>query len=55
MQSRLLPGFTDLWKLTTPRRSDLCACGLRNAYATEVQARELMERESERLGDYPQV
>src|SRR3954467_5018569 len=29
--------------------------GLRNAHAMEVQARELMERQSERLGDYPEV
>jgi ferritin-like metal-binding protein YciE len=29
--------------------------GLRNAHAMEVQARELMERQSERLDDYPEV
>lgn len=29
--------------------------GLRNAHAMEVQARELMERQSERLADYPEV
>jgi ferritin-like metal-binding protein YciE len=29
--------------------------GLRNAHAMEVQARELMERQSERLDDYPDV
>src|SRR5947209_19485433 len=29
--------------------------GLRNAHAMEVQARELMERQSERLDEYPEV
>jgi ferritin-like metal-binding protein YciE len=29
--------------------------GLRNAHAMEVQARELMERQSERLEEYPEV
>jgi ferritin-like metal-binding protein YciE len=29
--------------------------GLRNAHAMEIQARELMERQSERLTDYPEV
>src|SRR3978361_2361857 len=29
--------------------------GLRNAHAMETQARELMERQSERLTDYPEV
>ena len=29
--------------------------GLRNAHAMEMQARELMERQSERLADYPEV
>jgi hypothetical protein len=29
--------------------------GLRNAHAMEIQARELMERQSERLDDYPDV
>jgi len=29
--------------------------GLRNAHAMEIQARELMERQSERLADYPEV
>jgi ferritin-like metal-binding protein YciE len=29
--------------------------GLRNAHAMEIQARELMERQSERLEDYPDV
>jgi ferritin-like metal-binding protein YciE len=37
----------------TPR--DLLVVGLRNAHAMEVQARELMERQSERLEDYPEV
>jgi ferritin-like metal-binding protein YciE len=34
---------------------DLFVVGLRNAHAMEVQARELMERQSERLGDFPKV
>jgi ferritin-like metal-binding protein YciE len=34
---------------------DVFVVGLRNAHAMEVQARELMERQSERLGDYPDV
>jgi ferritin-like metal-binding protein YciE len=34
---------------------DLFVVGLRNAHAMEVQARELMERQSERLDDYPDV
>ena len=37
----------------TPR--DVYVVGLRNAHAMEVQARELMERQSERLTDYPEV
>ena len=34
---------------------DLFVVGLRNAHAMEIQARELMERQSERLTDYPEV
>ena len=34
---------------------DVFIVGLRNAHAMEVQARELMERQSERLTDYPDV
>jgi ferritin-like metal-binding protein YciE len=34
---------------------DIVVVGLRNAHAMEVQARELMERQSERLDDYPEV
>src|SRR5689334_18736095 len=34
---------------------DIFVTGLRNAHAMEVQARELMERQSERLSDYPEV
>ena len=34
---------------------DVFIVGLRNAHAMEVQARELMERQSERLGEYPDV
>jgi ferritin-like metal-binding protein YciE len=34
---------------------DLLITGLRNAHAMETQAQELMERQSERTGDYPDV
>jgi ferritin-like metal-binding protein YciE len=34
---------------------DLFIVGLRNAHAMESQALELMERQSERLGDFPEV
>jgi ferritin-like metal-binding protein YciE len=34
---------------------DTFVVGLRNAHSMEVQARELMERQSERLDDYPEV
>jgi ferritin-like metal-binding protein YciE len=34
---------------------DIYVVGLRNAHAMEVQARELMERQSERMDDYPEV
>lgn len=34
---------------------DVFIVGLRNAHAMEIQARELMERQSERLDDYPEV
>ncbi|HLH89312.1 MAG TPA: ferritin-like domain-containing protein [Xanthobacteraceae bacterium] len=34
---------------------DLLIVGLRNAHAMEVQARELMERQSGRLDDFPKV
>jgi ferritin-like metal-binding protein YciE len=34
---------------------DVYVVGLRNAHAMEIQARELMERQSQRLGDYPEV
>src|SRR3954453_7992923 len=33
---------------------DIFVVGLRNAHSMEVQARELMERQSERLTDYPE-
>ena len=39
----------------TSTARDLFVVGLRNAHAMEIQARELMERQSERLGDYPEV
>src|SRR5690242_12145650 len=34
---------------------DIFIVGLRNAHAMEVQARELMERQSERLDEYPEI
>ena len=34
---------------------DIFIDGLRNAHAMETQARELMERQSERMTDYPEV
>jgi len=37
------------------RARDIFIVGLRNAHAMETQARELMERQSERLTDYPEV
>lgn len=39
----------------TTTAKDVYVVGLRNAHAMEVQARELMERQSERLTDYPEV
>jgi ferritin-like metal-binding protein YciE len=39
----------------TSTARDLFVVGLRNAHAMEVQARELMERQSERLMGYPEV
>lgn len=40
--------------MTTTAR-DVFVVGLRNAHAMEVHAREMMERQSERLDDYPDV
>jgi ferritin-like metal-binding protein YciE len=40
--------------MTTSARN-VFVVGLRNAHSMEVQARELMERQSERLDDYPDV
>ncbi|RED34481.1 ferritin-like metal-binding protein YciE [Rhodopseudomonas thermotolerans] len=34
---------------------EIFVSGLRNAHAMETQAREMMERQSERLDDYPEV
>jgi ferritin-like metal-binding protein YciE len=34
---------------------DIFVIGLKNAHAMEIQARELMERQSERPDDYPEV
>jgi ferritin-like metal-binding protein YciE len=34
---------------------DIFVVGLRNAHAMEVQARELMERQSQRLDEYPEI
>jgi ferritin-like metal-binding protein YciE len=41
--------------MTTNPARDLLVTGLRNAHGMEVQARELMQRQCERLGDYPEV
>lgn len=37
------------------RARDIFVARLRNAHAMETQARELMERRSERLTEYPEV
>ena len=34
---------------------EIFVVGLRNAHAMEIQARELMERQSERMDEYPEV
>jgi ferritin-like metal-binding protein YciE len=34
---------------------EIFVVGLRNAHGMETQARELMERQSERLDEYPEV
>ncbi|WP_456710794.1 ferritin-like domain-containing protein [Bradyrhizobium sp. USDA 4452] len=39
----------------TQTARDIFVVGLRNAHAMEIQARELMERQSERLDGYPEV
>jgi ferritin-like metal-binding protein YciE len=39
----------------TQTARDIFVVGLRNAHAMEIQARELMERQSEKLDDYPEV
>jgi len=41
--------------MDTDTARDVFVAGLRNAHAMEVQARELMERQSDRLEDYPEV
>jgi ferritin-like metal-binding protein YciE len=41
--------------MTTTAVRDVFITGLRNAHAMEIQARELMERQSERLDAYPDV
>lgn len=50
-----LPDTTPLERTMTESARDIYVTGLRNAHAMEVQARELMERQSERLDDYPDV
>jgi ferritin-like metal-binding protein YciE len=35
--------------------NDILATGLRNAHAMEAQAKELLERQIERLDDYPEL
>ena len=39
----------------TQTTRDILVAGLRNAHAMEIQARELMERQAERLTEYPEV
>jgi ferritin-like metal-binding protein YciE len=39
----------------TARSRELFIVGLRNAHSMEVNAREMMERQSQRLDDYPEV
>lgn len=39
----------------TQSARDIFVTGLRNAHSMETQARELMERQSERLTDFPEV
>src|SRR3954470_24852346 len=46
-----LPDATPLERTMTESARDIYVTGLRNAHAMEVQARELMERQSERLDD----
>jgi ferritin-like metal-binding protein YciE len=41
--------------MATDKARDLFVVGLRDAHAMEVQARELMERQTERLEDFPKV
>jgi len=41
--------------MTTNPARDLLVTGLRNAHGMEVQARELTQRQCERLGEYPAV
>jgi ferritin-like metal-binding protein YciE len=55
-QVRAWPSFKKQrsWDMKNAAR-DTFVVGLRNAHAMEVQARELMERQSERLDDYPDV
>jgi len=48
------PYAEEEWEMSNTAR-DVFIVGLRNAHAMETQARELMERQSERLDDYPDV
>lgn len=41
--------------MTGQKARDLLIVGLRNAHAMEIQARELMERQIERAGSFPEV
>ncbi|MBV8923585.1 ferritin-like domain-containing protein [Bradyrhizobium sp.] len=41
--------------MATNTARDTFIVGLRNAHAMEIQARELMERQSERLDEYPEI
>ena len=41
--------------MNNSKARDIFIVGLRNAHAMEIQARELMERQSERLDEYPEI
>ncbi len=45
----------ELATMAANKARDLLIVGLRNAHAMENQAQELMERQSERTGDFPEV
>src|SRR4051812_49888466 len=52
---RIHPSLAEKERQMTQTARDIFVVGLRNAHAMEIQARELMERQSERMDDYPEV